>query len=65
MKNLISKVKLFCNKEEGVITMEYAVIFAGIAVIAIALVSTNGPLRQALLNIFTELQNTLNTLWDN
>lgn len=63
MKNLVSKVKNFLNREDGVTAIEYAVVVAGVAVVAIAVFGTDGPVSNALNGVFSQLQSKLDTLW--
>jgi pilus assembly protein Flp/PilA len=62
MKNLVSNIKNFFNKEDGVTTIEYAVVIAGVATITISAFSSGGPVRQALENVFTQFQSQLSSL---
>jgi pilus assembly protein Flp/PilA len=63
MKNLVSKVKNFFSREDGVTAIEYAVVVAGVAVVVIAVFGTDGPVKQALDNVFKQLQTKLDGLW--
>lgn len=63
MKNLVSKVKNFFSREDGVTAIEYAVVVAGVAVVVIAVFGTDGPVKQALDNVFKQLQAKLDGLW--
>jgi pilus assembly protein Flp/PilA len=65
MKNLVSKVKNFFKREDGVTAIEYAVVVAGVAVVVIAVFGSNGPVKEALDNVFAQLQTKLNSLWAN
>jgi pilus assembly protein Flp/PilA len=65
MKNLVSKVKNFFKREDGVTAIEYAVVVAGVAVVVIAVFGSNGPVKEALDNVFEQLQTKLNSLWAN
>ncbi|TEA27127.1 Flp family type IVb pilin [Candidatus Schmidhempelia bombi] len=62
MKNLVSNIRHFFNREDGVTAIEYAVVIAGVAVVTISAFSSGGPVRQALDNVFSHLQTTLNAL---
>jgi pilus assembly protein Flp/PilA len=63
MKNLVSKVKNFFKREDGVTAIEYAVVVAGVAVVVIAVFGSNGPVKEALDNVFKQLQTKLDSLW--
>jgi pilus assembly protein Flp/PilA len=63
MKNLVSKVKNFLNREDGVTAIEYAVVVAGVAVVAIAIFQTGGPVDEAIRGVFSQLQTKLTALW--
>jgi pilus assembly protein Flp/PilA len=62
MKNLVSNIRHFFNREDGVTAIEYAVVIAGVAVVTISAFSSEGPVRQALNNVFNQLQTKLNAL---
>lgn len=64
MKNLVSKVKNFFNREDGVTAIEYAVVVAGVAAIVIVVFGQNGPINAALKGVFSKLQTQLDNLWN-
>ncbi|MCO6524561.1 MAG: Flp family type IVb pilin [Candidatus Schmidhempelia sp.] len=64
MKSLISIFKSFFRREHGVTAIEYAVVLAGVAIITIAAFNSDGPVKQALDNVFQQLQFRLNMLWN-
>lgn len=66
MKNLVSKVKNFFRREDGVTAIEYAVVVAGVAVVVIAIFGADdGPVKKALKSVFDQLQTKLDNLWAN
>ena len=62
MKNLVTKISSLLNNEEGAEMVEWIVVVAVLAVVALAVFGPNGVLQNALTGGINVIANSLNTL---
>ena len=62
MKTLVTKVSSLLSNEEGAEMVEWIVVVAVLAVVALAVFGPNGVLQNALTGGINILANSLNTL---
>ena len=62
MKNLVTKISSLLNNEEGAEMVEWIVVVAVLAVVALAVFGPNGVLQNALSGGVNTIANSLNSL---
>jgi Flp pilus assembly pilin Flp len=62
VKNLVTKISSLLNNEEGAEMVEWIVVVAVLAVVALAVFGPNGVLQNALTGGINVIANSLNTL---
>jgi Flp pilus assembly pilin Flp len=62
VKNLVTKISSLLSNEEGAEMVEWIVVVAVLAVVALAVFGPNGVLQNALTGGINVIANSLNTL---
>ncbi|ENW6032979.1 Flp family type IVb pilin [Salmonella enterica] len=58
---LKNKFKDFCNGNDGVTAVEYAIVVAGVAAVVLAIFSSTGPVHEMLKDTFDTLKTKVTT----